>query len=169
MKSIGNLAEKIDDAFWVLSGVPGYISLDVKSSLRARKMIKEEKKKEKELKDQEKKKAAASGDFREVDGDDVANPKNEKKETKAEIKRALSVIDYSSFEGTNLGQRINDLCDGNEALKLIFVARATNTSKWIQYALYYMSDPDAKLVQAMDNRTREFLNGIVTMFGFDKM
>lgn len=169
MKSIGNLAEKIDDAFWVLSGVPGYISLDVKSSLRARKMIKEEKKKEKELKNQENKKAAASGDFREVDGDDVANPKNEKKETKAEIKRALSVIDYSSFEGTNLGQRINDLCDGNEALKLIFVARATNTSKWIQYALYYMSDPDAKLVQAMDNRTREFLNGIVTMFGFDKM
>lgn len=168
-KTMGNLAEKIDDIFWVLSGVPGYISLDLRTSARARKMVKEEKKKEKELKEKDQMDATETGDFKEVDNEDVANPKNEKKETKAEIKKALSTINYSSFDGTDLGTKINDLCDGNEALKLIFIARATNTSKWIQYALYYMTDPDAKLVQVKDNRTKEFLNGIVNMFGFDKI
>lgn len=161
--SLGNLAEKLDDALWVISGIPGYIRLDVKSTIGARKILKEEKK---AVKEAEKAKENQETDFKEVDTGDLSN---EKKETKSEIKKALSTINYSSFDGTDLGNQIDKIAQDNNALKIILVAKATNTSKWIQYALYYMSDPDAKLVAAVEPKTKEFLNGISTMFGFGKM
>lgn len=163
-KVFGNLAEKMDDALWVLSGVPGYISLSVKSSIKCRKALKEEARANKE-----EKAMANDTDFKEVDDEDVADFKNEKSNTKKEIKKALSSINYSSFEGTNIGKRISEISEGNEALRLILVARATNTSKWIQYALYYLSDSNAKLVAVNNDKTKEFLNGIAVLFGFDKM
>lgn len=161
--SLGNLAEKLDDALWVISGIPGYIRLDVKSTIGAKKILRDEKKAAKEA---EKAKANQETDFREVDTGDLSN---EKKETKSEVKKALSTINYSSFNGTDLGEQIDRIAQDNEALKIILVAKATNTSKWIQYGLYYMSDPDAKLVAVVEPKTKEFLNGLSAMFGFGKM
>lgn len=159
MSIVGNLAEKMDDVLWTLSGIPGYISLEVKSSMLAHKMIKEEKKAQKE-------KSESTTDFREVDTSDL---KNEKKETKNEIKKALDSINYDANCDPEFIKRINEICEDNNALKVVLVAKATNTAKWIQYGFYYLTDPDAKLVPVLEDKTKELLNGLATMFGFSKI
>ena len=56
----------------------------------------------------------------------------------------------------------------SDIIKAQMIGRSVESNKWIGYTLYYMSNPEAKLVQA-DAETCKFVNTIGQYFGFGKI
>ena len=53
-------------------------------------------------------------------------------------------------------------------IKAKLVCKALETHKWIQFALYYMTDKNAKLIKATE-KEKELVNGIAKYFSFGKI
>ena len=53
----------------------------------------------------------------------------------------------------------------NHLIKIDLCNTALKTNKWVDYAIWYMSHPNAKLIQ-VNKKTKRFVNAISTLAGY---
>ena len=152
-----SIKNKIYNFKYNLSLLPYEIDLSIRANRYARKKRKEEKvskcTEEKVSKCTEEKETKKT-------------KKEEKKQTSEAFKEA-----EKEFGGSFSKQQTEDIINksGTDNLgKVKLLAKAMETNKWLQFALYYMTNENAILVKA-DEAEKELVNGIAKYFNFGKI
>ena len=64
---------------------------------------------------------------------------------------------------------IERMSKGNSIVLGHFVSKALETNHWIKFAIYYMTDHNAILLNYADKKAKELVNSIAKLAGFDKI
>ena len=148
----------VDNFFWTLSIYP-YI---LKAEHEAKKVEKDPAKYYSEKAEKEAKKAEKEAKKAE---------KETKKEDQEEIKKAVK---EAKENGNNevpeeVDKFITEMSDDNIISKTNLTLIAIDSNKMVQYAFYYMTNPEAKLITTSTKLEKELINGIGELVGFGKI
>lgn len=97
----------------------------------------------------------------------ASEEREKRKEDREEIKKSRKDKLFAQETSKAVHEYVQQKAD-TEIVRAQLIGRSVESNKWIAYALYYMSNPEAKLVQA-DPETCKFVNTISQYFCFGKI
>lgn len=94
-------------------------------------------------------------------GEIIERKRDQRKTFKESEKVGRAVSDY-------LYDDIREAANNNDLYEIDLISTAIKTNKWINYAIYYMTEDDSHLLKC-NYAEREFLNSISMLAGFGRM